>query len=173
VKEKAKIEGHTKAVLDLSWNQINRNILASASADKSIILWDLDVLKQATKIKKQTSKIQSIKFHPIESFSLLSGSLDQTVALYDCRNPNMNFKTWDFQNGEIERVLWNHLSPNYFLVCSKTERVYMPLLFYFFFSTFEGQHRPGLRLRRRHKARKAVVVTQSARFGSHRIGIEF
>lgn len=94
--KKIKIQGHKDAVLDLSWNFINRNLLASGSADKSIILWDLDSLKMATRIKQQTEKIQSLKFHPVEAFSLLSGCVDGTVALYDCRNPKSNFKTWTY-----------------------------------------------------------------------------
>jgi periodic tryptophan protein 1 len=115
-KKKPKLEGHKDAVLDLCHNRLARNILASSSADKTVVLWDLDKLNQATKIKHHKQKVQSIEFHPIESFSLLSGSSDQTVALFDCRNPKSNYKTWTL-NAEIERVLWNHFEPNQFLVC--------------------------------------------------------
>jgi WD40 repeat protein len=79
------------------------------------VLWDLEELKQAVKIKNHSAKVQSIEFHPVESFSLLSGSSDQTVALYDCRNPKTNKKIWEFEY-EIEEVLWNHKQPNDFLV---------------------------------------------------------
>ena len=115
-KKKQKIIGHTKPVLDLAHNKLNRTVLASGSADKSIILWDLEELKQAVKIKNHKDKVQTLKFHPLESFSLLAGSCDQTVVLYDCRNPKSNKKSWSFEN-EIEQVLWNHLEPNYFIVC--------------------------------------------------------
>lgn len=94
---------------------MNRNILASGSADKSIVLWDLEKLKQATKIKNHKDRVQAVKFHPIESFSLLSGSCDSTVALYDCRNPNANKKIWTLES-DIERVVWDTLEPNNFLV---------------------------------------------------------
>ncbi len=76
--------------------------MASCSADKTIVLWDLQHLKQATKIKNHTDKVQSIQFHPIESFSLLSGSSDKTVALYDCRNPKSTFTYMKLKNQLID-----------------------------------------------------------------------
>lgn len=38
-----------------------------------------------------------------------------TVKMYDCQNPNKNCKSWNF-GGEVERVLWNTFSPQYFYV---------------------------------------------------------
>jgi len=129
--------GHKKAVLDLAWNNLNRNILASCSADKSVILWDLEQLKQATKIRDNSKKVQSIKFHPIESFSLLSGSSDKTVTLYDCRNPKSNKKVWTL-NGETEQVLWNQYEPNNFLVILLALDFVKRCLFDFVFSFFNS-----------------------------------
>lgn len=110
-----KLVGHKKAVLDLKWNRLNRNVLASSSADKTICLWDLNRMKQATKIRNHSDKIQTIEFHPNESFLLLAGSFDCTAALYDLRNPKENKKSWQIENG-IERVAWNTFTFNQFIV---------------------------------------------------------
>jgi periodic tryptophan protein 1 len=121
--KKTKLKGHSDAILDLSWNHLNKNLLASGSVDKSIILWNLDTLKQVTKIKNHSDKVQSLKFHPIEAFSLLSGSADKTVVLYDCRNPKLNKKEWQIKNA-CEQIIWNPLSPNEFAVSDDNGAIY-------------------------------------------------
>merc|ERR1712002_839238 len=59
-------------------------------------------------------KVQSIKWHPIESQSLLTGSFDKSAVVVDCRSPDV-FKSWSL-TGECEQVLWDHFSPYNFFV---------------------------------------------------------
>lgn len=128
-KKKKKVEktetlsGHSDAVLDLSWNHHVRNVLASASADKTICLWDLSKGEVVSSLKHHEQQVQCVSWHPEESQTLLTGSFDNYAAVVDCRSPSENVKTWKF-TGEVERALWNHFNPFNFLASTDKGMLY-------------------------------------------------
>lgn len=122
-KKNSSADGHSDAVLDLSWNKLVRNVLASASADNTVILWDMSLGKPAASLAVHTDKVQTLQFHPFEAQTLISGSYDKSVALYDCRSPEESHRMWRF-SGQIERVTWNHFSPCHFLASTDDGFVY-------------------------------------------------
>lgn len=99
-----------------------RHILASASVDQTVILWDLDELIPHTTLTNFKEKVQTIVFHYNEAHSLLTGSCDGTVNLFDCREPN-TCKAWLF-SGEIERVVWDPFKPNNFFAATNSGKIY-------------------------------------------------
>ncbi|GIY26767.1 periodic tryptophan protein 1 homolog [Caerostris darwini] len=107
-KKEPKIEcrGHEDAVISLSWNKHARNILASGSADSSIIIWDLEEQTVLNKLIYHTGKVQALQWHPFESPFLLSGCTDGLIRVYDHRSHDAECKSWSV-DGEIERVQWN------------------------------------------------------------------
>ncbi|KAK0052590.1 periodic tryptophan protein 1 [Biomphalaria pfeifferi] len=116
-------DGHSSSVLDLSWNRNVRNVLASASADRTVCLWDLAEGKVVSTLRHHEKEVQCVTWHPVEQQLLLTGSFDNYAAVTDCRTPLDSVKKWKF-DGEIERALWNHFSPFHFLASTEKGMLY-------------------------------------------------
>lgn len=54
-----------------------RHILASASVDESVIVWDIEYGKIGLHLTDFTDNVQCIKWHPSETQILLSGCCDR------------------------------------------------------------------------------------------------
>ncbi|GAB1311242.1 rRNA-processing protein [Madurella fahalii] len=117
--KKANDEYHVDAVLSLAANRKHRNLLASASADKTVKLWDLHTAKCAKSYTYHTDKVCSLAWHSVESTVLLSGSYDRTAAIADMRAPGEQPMRAGVES-DIETVRWDPHDPNFFYV--STER---------------------------------------------------
>ncbi|KNC78116.1 hypothetical protein SARC_09444, partial [Sphaeroforma arctica JP610] len=98
-------QSHVDAVLALSWNRPNRNLIASASADTTVKVWDLSQGTCALNLVHHTSKVQSVTWNPTQPTVLLTGSYDGTAAVVDCRTPSELLR-WEL-GGEVECMAWN------------------------------------------------------------------
>ncbi|KAI0889825.1 WD40 repeat-like protein [Annulohypoxylon maeteangense] len=116
--KKANDEYHVDAVLSLAANRKHRNLLASASADKTVKLWDLHTAKCAKSYSYHTDKVCSLAWHAVESTVLLSGSYDRTIVASDMRAPEAKAPRWGVES-DVENVRWDPHDPNFFYVSTE------------------------------------------------------
>jgi periodic tryptophan protein 1 len=122
-KPKANDSYHVDAVLALAANRQHRNLLASASADKTVKLWDLNAGKCAKSYSMHTGKVCALDWHPTEATILLSGSYDRTVVATDMRAPDAKAPRWTVES-DVENVRWNTHDPNFFYVTTESGTVH-------------------------------------------------
>ena len=87
------LKGHKDAVMALHWNTRAPNVLASASADKSVIIWNLDLIKSGEmeegclvkRVKLHKDKIQSVQWNMHQPHLLATASYDRTIKLLDAK----------------------------------------------------------------------------------------
>jgi len=128
---------HVDAVMGLSWNKNHRNIIASASADTTVKLWDLTTCECARSFTHHKDKVQSVQWHPVESTVLLTGSYDKTVCVFDSRSPE-NVNSWKV-GADVESLRWDPHNPTNFYVATEDG-----LIRYYDVRSNQGANAPAL-----------------------------
>ncbi|KAG0540796.1 hypothetical protein BDA96_03G440400 [Sorghum bicolor] len=104
--KKYKKGSHRSSVLGLAWNKEVRNVLASASADTTVKIWDVAVGKCAVTLEHHDDKVQAVAWSPQSPEVLLSGSFDKTVAVNDMKDGGQSCHKWSVE-ADVESLAWN------------------------------------------------------------------
>lgn len=119
---------HTDAVLSLAHNRTHRNVLASASADHTVKLWDLNSASAVRSMNTIHSNktVSSVQWHSQEASILLTGGYDGSCGLTDVRisDESQMTKNYKVASGEeVENVRWGHI-PEIFYAGTDNGNVY-------------------------------------------------
>ncbi|KAF8101072.1 hypothetical protein N665_0210s0008 [Sinapis alba] len=104
-----------QSVIDLAWNKEFRNIIASASADKKVKVWDVATGQCKLTLEHHTKEVQAVEWNHYAPQVLLSGSYDCTVVLKDGRDPSHSGMKWS-TNAKVESLAWDPHSEHSFVV---------------------------------------------------------
>lgn len=116
--KKANDSYHVDSVLALAANRQHRNLLASASADQTTKLWDLNTCTAAHSYTHHTDKVCALSWHPSQGSVLLSGSYDRTIVAADMRAPTAKVPRWGVES-DVEQVRWDPHNENQFYVSTE------------------------------------------------------
>jgi len=109
-------DAHKDAVLDLSWNKLRNKNLASASADETVAIWDVERAAILRRYRMHEEKVQTLTYEPESAHNLLSGAFNGSIYLFDVRKKETNQKemlNWKV-DGQVERLCWNSFEKNIF-----------------------------------------------------------
>lgn len=105
--------GHTKEITQIKWS--TKKILASASYDSSIRIWDTEHCVCLHTFNKHDEAVNSISFHPDGDF-LVSGSLDGIVNVWSIQTGNCVHTKRNANGTGVFEVQWSPDS-SYICVC--------------------------------------------------------
>ena len=99
-------------------------MLASASADCTVRIWD--VITQATQqtLSHHSGKVQAVEWNRFQPSVLLTGGFDGLVTLVDVRDSSKAAMVWSI-GADVECALWKYSEPTQLIASSESGEVFI------------------------------------------------
>ncbi|NXI99398.1 CORO6 protein, partial [Psophia crepitans] len=108
------VTGHTAPVLDIDWCPHNDNVIASASEDTTVMVWQIpdyvpvrNVTEPVVTLEGHSKRVGIISWHPTARNVLLSAGCDNLVILWNVGTGEMLLALEDMHTDLIYNVGWN------------------------------------------------------------------
>ncbi|GMY22615.1 periodic tryptophan protein 1 homolog isoform X1 [Fagus crenata] len=108
-------DSHKGPVLGLAWDKEYRNILASASGDKRVKIWDVATGKCNITMEHHTDKVQAVAWNHHAPQVILTGSFDRSIVMKDGRMPEHSGYKWSV-TADVESLAWDPHTEHSFVV---------------------------------------------------------
>ena len=109
-----KYNEHTLECEDVCFSKKNCNLFLSCGDDKTIKIFDKRADKSMNSIEGHSDFINSIDINSINEFLYITGSKDNTIALWDLRKPELKLHSFLHHKEAITNVRWNPKIENIF-----------------------------------------------------------
>ncbi|KAM8797286.1 coronin-6 [Eudromia elegans] len=108
------VTGHTAPVLDIDWCPHNDNVIASASEDTTVMVWQIpdhvpvrNLTEPVVTLEGHSKRVGIIAWHPTARNVLLSAGSDNLVILWNVGTGEMLLALVDMHSDLIYNVGWN------------------------------------------------------------------
>ncbi|KAM9272567.1 coronin-6 isoform 2-T2 [Morus bassanus] len=108
------VTGHTAPVLDIDWCPHNDNVIASASEDTTVMVWQIpdyvpvrSITEPVVTLEGHSKRVGIISWHPTARNVLLSAGCDNLVILWNVGTGEMLLVLEDMHTDLIYNVGWN------------------------------------------------------------------
>ncbi|NXF90872.1 CORO6 protein, partial [Eubucco bourcierii] len=108
------VTGHTAPVLDIDWCPHNDNVIASASEDTTVMVWQIpdyvpvrNITEPVVTLEGHSKRVSIISWHPTARNVLLSAGCDNLVILWNVGTGEMLLVLDNMHTDLIYNVGWN------------------------------------------------------------------
>lgn len=116
------VSGHTAPVLDIDWCPHNDNVIASASDDTTVMVWQIpdytpirSITEPIVTLEGHSKRVGFILWHPTARNILLSAGSDNLINIWNVGTGEALITLDDMHPDLIYNVCWNH---NGSLICT-------------------------------------------------------